>query len=162
VTGSPYPVTSARPNESRGEIEAANAGTPSRRIPATSADPAVGDDADAAAGEHPRRQELAPDRDVEQPGREHDDRARGRRVDRRELVLVGVLEQLVARDRGDRERTPGQRGGHAGQRTHGVLHRLRAPAEAVEHVRDDRDWQRRESRRVELRCARPVHERYTL
>ena len=110
VTGSPQPVTSARPNESRGRdrgrerrhAEAADAGDV--------ADAAVGDDADAAAREHPRRQQLAPDGDVEQAaGGEHDDRAGRRRVDRCELVLVRVLEQLVARGRGDRERAARRR-----------------------------------------------------
>ena len=121
---------------------------------------AVGDDADAAAREHPRRQQLAPERDVETAGgREHDDRSRRRRVDRRQLALVGVLDRGVGGGRGDRERAPCHGRRPVLQRSDAVLHRLRAAAEPVEHVRDHRDRQRRQPRDLRVLAAgRIAHE----
>ena len=162
MTGSPQPVTSGASERvarrdrgrERRHAEAADAGD----VP----DAAVGDDADAAAGEHPRRQQLAPDGHVEEAaGGEHDDRAGRRRVDRGELVLVRVLEHLVARARGDRERAARDRDRPALQRPHRVLHRLRPTAEPVEDVRERRDGQRGEAVDLGIRGGRHG-QRYTL
>jgi hypothetical protein len=103
------------------------------------ADAAVADEADASPGEHPSRQQLPPAGDIQAAtGREYDDRPGRRRVDGGELVLVRVLEQLVVRDRGDRERTAGDRRRGRIDRPDAVLHRLRAVPEPIEDVCDHR------------------------